>query len=153
MVHEMRRSDRQLNLTETKRLLANGEYGVLSTVGDDNIPYGVPLSYAYDEDRIYFHCAKDVGHKYENICHNSKVCFTVVGKTQILPEQFSTNYESAIVFGTVKPATDKRKGLLLLVEKYSPAFKEKGHSYIEQDIDTVGVYEINIEHMTGKGRK
>lgn len=153
MFHEMRRIDRKLTDTEAEKLLLTGEYGILATVDEAGYPYGIPLSYAYEDGTIYFHSAKDVGHKHENLRHNAKVCFTVVGKTEILPEQFSTKYESVVAFGTVKPATDKRKGLRLLVKKYSPEYMEKGQAYIEHDIDTVGVYEIVIEHMTGKARK
>ena len=153
MFHEMRRIDRKLTNEEAEELLLAGEYGVLATVGEDGYPYGVPVNYAYADDTIYFHGAKNVGHKYENILHNPKVCFTVVGKTEVLPEQFSTKYESVVVLGTAKPAADKRRALQLLVEKYSPDFMEKGQTYIEHDIDTVGVYEIVIEHITGKGRR
>lgn len=153
MFHEMRRIDRKLTNTEAERLLLTGEYGILATVGEDGYPYGIPLSYAYENGTIYFHSAKDVGHKHENLRYNTKACFTVIGKTEILPEQFSTKYESVVAFGTVRPAVDKRKGLQLLVEKYSPDYREKGKAYIEHDIDTVGVYEITIEHITGKGRR
>ncbi len=50
-------------------------------------------------DVIYFHCAPE-GHKLENLSGNNKVSFCVVGKTQVLPDKFATNYESVIVFGT-----------------------------------------------------
>ena len=153
MIHEMRRVDRKLTDAETKQLLVTGEYGILATVDTNGCPYGVPVNYAYAEGSIYFHCAKDVGHKYENILHNPKVCFTVVGNTEVLPDKFTTKYTSVIAFGTAKSATDKRKALQLLVEKYSPDFMKKGQLYIEHDIDTVGVYEIKVEHMTGKGHK
>lgn len=151
MLHNMRRADRQLTANEVENILLNGEYGILATVGVDGSPYGVPVSYAYAESTIYFHGAKDVGHKYENLLHNPKVSFTVVGDTKVLPEQFSTKYQSVIAFGTVKPAVDKRKGLRLLIDKYSPDFIEKGEAYIEHDLNTVGVYEMNVEHITGKG--
>lgn len=41
----MRRSGRQLGEVEAREILARGAYGVLSTVGPDVAPYGVPLSY------------------------------------------------------------------------------------------------------------
>jgi nitroimidazol reductase NimA-like FMN-containing flavoprotein (pyridoxamine 5'-phosphate oxidase superfamily) len=50
--------------TEASRLLATGEYGVLSTVGEDGQPYGMPLNYVYKNDVICFHCAR-VGPKIE----------------------------------------------------------------------------------------
>lgn len=153
MIHEMRRNDRQLDHDTAEKILREGEYGILSTISEDNTPYGVPLSYAYADGVIYFHGAKGVGHKIENITKHTKVCFTVVGKTQVLPDKFSTNYESVIVFGTAFEPEDKRKGLQLIIQKYSPDFMEKGTAYIEKALDNVGLYAVKVEHMTGKGRK
>lgn len=80
MNREMRRNDRQLNTEDTLSILEQGEYGILSTVSADGIPYGVPVSYTYFNQCIYFHCAKNAGLKLENIGNNANVCFTVVGK-------------------------------------------------------------------------
>ena len=60
---EMLRKDRMLNQGETIDILNRSEYGILSTVGKDNAPYGVPLNFAYVEGVIYFHCAKANGYK------------------------------------------------------------------------------------------
>lgn len=152
-MYEMRKKERQLSMEETNNILKKGEYGILSTVGEDGSPYGVPVSYAYADGIIYFHCAPGVGHKVANMEHLSKVCFTVVGDTQILPEKFSTKYESAIVFGTVRPAADKTIGLTLLQEKYCPDYAAKGREYIASALEKVAVYEIVLEEVTGKGRK
>ena len=94
----MRRIERQMNDMEALELLNKGEYGILSTCGEDNHPYGVPLSYVVIDKNIYIHGA-GVGTKLDNISVNDKVSFTVVGKTKVLQEQFSTEYESAIAFG------------------------------------------------------
>lgn len=153
MTREMRRRERQLTEEAAKQILEQGEYGILSTTDEEGIPYGVPLNYACQNGIIYFHCAKDAGLKTANIASHPKVCFTVVGKTEVLPEKFSTIYESAIAFGTARKAADKRIGLTLLQEKYSPGLSEAGIQYIEQSLDRVEVYEIEIESLTGKGRK
>lgn len=152
-MHEMRRKDRRLSTEAAEEILKSGEYGILSTVGTDGVPYGVPLSYAYADNIIYFHCAKDVGLKVANMKHENKVCFTVVGSTEVLPEQFSTKYESAIALGTVHEASDKRIGLTLLQEKYSPDYTESGKELIAAYFEQVAVYEIVIDELTGKGRR
>lgn len=46
--YEMRRKERLADLQTAERILENAEYGVLSTVGSDGFPYGVPLNFAYD---------------------------------------------------------------------------------------------------------
>lgn len=152
-MHEMRRKDRLLALEETQGILKDGEYGILSTVGADGIPYGVPVSYAYDNNIIYFHCAKDVGLKVANMEQHNKVCFTVVGKTEVMPQSFATKYESVIAVGTVQKAVDKHIGLNLLREKYSPEYAEAGAKYIEASYEQVAVYEIHVEELTGKAKR
>lgn len=149
----MRRKDRQLSEEETYALLESGEYGVLSTVDAEYDPYGVPLSYALLDGKIVFHCAAGVGHKLENIDQNPHVCFTVVGKTKILPQKFSTAFESVIAFGTVAPAEEPAAALRALVKKYSPEYQEKGDAYIAASAHEAGVYAIAIEKITGKARR
>lgn len=154
MYKEMRRSDRQLSDKDMKEILEVGEYGILSTIGENGYPYGVPISYVYIDSKIFFHCAAGVGLKEENITYNDKVCFTVVGKTEVLPEKFSTKYESVIAFGTAKKSMEmKEKALEGLIKKYSPDFMEKGLNYIESAHYMTDVFEITIESITAKGRR
>ena len=57
-MREMRRKDRQLDSADTLEILKNGEYGVLATVTEDGSPYGVPMSYAFDEESHVIYEAK-----------------------------------------------------------------------------------------------
>ena len=152
---EIRRKDRQLTQTEAYALLERCEYGVLSTVGEDGQPYGVPMSFALVGDILYLHCARNAGHKCANLAACPRASFTVVGDTRVLPAKFSTAYESAVAFGTVVPAEDRKKGLLALVDKYSPDFRSQGERYAEQSLTAgeVEVYAFHIQHLTGKARK
>ena len=154
MERKLRRDDRAISDGEAQAILQAGEYGVLSTVSVDGQPYGVPVSYAYVGDVLYFHCAVE-GHKLDNLKDNNKVSFCVVGKTQVLPDKFATNYESVIVFGTAVEVIDEEKhaGLVEILKKYSPDFMEKGERYIANDSPKARVYKIVIESMTGKARK
>lgn len=153
MMHEMRRKDRELTQEEAVCILEKGSYGILSTIGEDGYPYGVPLSYAYENGTLYFHCAADVGYKLENISYHDKVSFTVVGDTCVLPEKFATKYESVIVFGTIAPSSEKQKALEELVKKYSPGYEVQGKDYAKAAEKQVGVFELKIERMTGKARR
>ena len=154
MERKMRRADRATSENEAKEILQAGEYGILSTVSVDGQPYGVPVSYAYTDDVLYFHCAVE-GHKLDNLNSNNRVSFCVVGKTQVLPDKFATNYESVIVFGQAFEVTDEEKhtALVELLKKYSPGFIEKGLRYIDGDGHKARVYKIVIESMTGKARR
>ena len=154
MERKIRRDDRATPASEAQQILQNGEYGVLSTVSADGQPYGVPVSYAYVGNVIYFHCAPE-GHKLDNLNGNHKVSFCVVGKTQVLPDKFATNYESVIVFGKAFEVTgdEKHAGLVEILKKYSADFMDKGLRYAANDGPKARVYKIMIEAMSGKARK
>lgn len=151
---KIRRKDRALEISEASRLLATGEYGVLSTVGADGQPYGVPVNYVYINDAIYFHCAR-VGHKIENLEHNPKVAFCVVGHTKVLPAEFSTEYECVMAFGVASEVqgAEWHNALVWLVEKYSPAFLEAGRDQISKQAKATTVMKIAIDHISGKARR
>lgn len=154
MSHEMRRTDRKIDRNEALEILEKEEYGILNTIGTDGYPYGVPVNYVYKDNAIYFHCAAQVGHKLENINANQKVSFTVVGKTQVLPEKFGTKYESAIAFGeAAEVIEEKYKILEYFIDKFSPDFKEAGINYIRGSFDKVAIYKIDIKDLTGKARR
>lgn len=150
--YKMRRSNRQMSDTDAKEVLHNGEYGVMSTIGSDGCPYGVPLNFAFDGERIYFHCAKDVGHKQENLGFRNAVSFCVVCSNAVKSAEFTEKFDSVIAFGTAQKADDsqKRYGLELLIKKYSADFYEKGMAYIEKAFDKTDVYEIDIAKISGK---
>ena len=152
--HKMRRHDRELDQASAVKILSEGEYGVLSTYGEDGWPYGVPLSYAYEDGKLYFHGAK-TGHKLSNLQACDRASFTVVGRTHVLQEIYSTAYQSAIAFGTVRVVTEaaeKKHGLLLLAEKYCYDNFAIADSYAERSLNNVCVYCMEIIHLTGKER-
>lgn len=151
----IRRKDRMLTETEARAVLQRGEYGVLSVVDEDSYPYGVPVNYVYDGDNIYFHCAQE-GHKVEALRHSPKACFTVVGPTEVLPDKFSTRYESAVAFVKgfeVTDAAEKTEALQKLVLKYAPDFVSEGDRYIAGALSRAAVYRLQIEAVTGKARR
>lgn len=153
-MRSMRRKDREIKNQDAIELLNCAAYGILSTVGEDNQPYGVPLSFVYKNNCIYFHCALS-GHKLDNIEYNTKVSFCVVGKTKVLPDQFATEYESAVVFGVASEIKEEERNnaLMWFVEKYSPSFIDEGKHYISQKDKVVRVFKIEINHLSGKARR
>lgn len=154
MFKTMRRQDRKIHSEEAiEKMLKSGEYGILSTIGESGYPYGVPVNYIYADKCIYFHCATE-GQKLDNIKYNDKVSFCVVGSTEVLPDQFSTNYESVIAFGRATEVNDEEKEMALihLIDKYSPEFEEAGMKYIRNAADKTTVMRIEVDHMTGKAR-
>lgn len=153
MFQEMRRKDREVSREESEQVLMEGEYGVLSSIGENGYPYGVPVNYVYYNGRIYFHCARE-GNKLRNIKNNSKVSFLVVTNAVVVPDQFSTNYKSVIAFGRAREIEDQLKDEVLLrfIYKYTGDHIDAGQKYIESDKHKTKVIEIEIDHLTGKSR-
>lgn len=154
MRHELRNKKRGTTESEARELLERGEYGILSTCDADGQPYGIPLSYCVIDNAIYFHCAVE-GHKLENLAANNKVSFCVVGKTEVLPDQFATRFESVVVSGRAAEVFDKEKqlGLEGLLPKYSAGFVAEGLGYIDAAREQTRVFKISIDSISGKARR
>ena len=156
MNRTMRRTDRQLGGPDALAILRNAQYGVLSTICPDQMPYGVPLNFALaGENILYMHCASAGGLKLDNLRASCKACFTVVESAQVKPELFSTNYRSAIAFGNaqiVEEAAEKQGGIEAILDKYSPAYREKGLEYIARAFTQFHILRFEIVSLTGKAR-
>ena len=152
MFRDMRRKKQLLGKDEAIGILDKCTAGVLGVNGDNGYPYTVPMSYAYEDNKIFFHCAKE-GHKTDSIMEDDKVTFSVIEKDEIVQESFTTHYRSVVVFGRariIKDDNQKQHALELLVKKYSPDFIKEGLEEIKDDWDRTCLVEIQIEHMTGK---
>ena len=131
MEREMRRKDRLISREECEKALQEAEYGSLATISADGTPYITPLNFVYKDGALYFHCAKNAGHKMENIAANNKACFSVVDSVNLIPEKFATTYRSVTIFGTVSVVEDpaeKRASIEALAEKLSRIFMKKASS-------------------------
>lgn len=151
----IRRKDRILDKEQTIRLVETGEYGVLSTVSSDGRPYGVPLSYVLHNDVIYMHCAPE-GEKNDNINHESRVTFTIVGKTEVIETGFTTRYESVILKGKayfVEDEKEKIQALMLLSRKYCLPAIDNALAYIQKSLHRTHILKIVLESITGKTKK
>ncbi len=150
-MREMRRKNKEISMEETQQLLKRQDVGIFSTVDQEGQPYGVPVNYVYIDNKIYFHCALE-GHKLDNIKDNNKVCFTIYGGNEIIPQRFTTTFESVVAFGTAVVVEDEEKleALKLIIERLSPEFVEEGMAYIARSGNATAVVRMDIEHMAGK---
>jgi nitroimidazol reductase NimA-like FMN-containing flavoprotein (pyridoxamine 5'-phosphate oxidase superfamily) len=130
-------------------------YAVLSTVGGDGVPYGVPLSVVRDGDCVYFHGALE-GRKTDNLKRGGMVCLTCVGDVREPPDNFTVEYESAIVFGTAEELAgeaEKIRALRLLCERHTPANMAAFDEEIKRALHLTAVWKIRIGEISGKGRR
>ena len=150
MFRELRRGYKKLEDGKAIDILTKCDEGVLGTIGSDNYPYTVFLNYVYENNKIYFHCAK-VGHKLDNIQFNNKVSFSVHQNAVIIEEKFTTEFESVTCFGTANLIEPNQEILMKFIEKYAARFIESGKQYVNKGYLNTQLVEITIEHITGKG--
>ena len=151
----MRRKDKQTDTGFALELLKNCEYATLATTNPDSSPYAVPVSIVLEGQTVYLHCAL-LGKKLDNIAQNPRVCLSCVGHTRLLPQDFSTEFESAVATGRAAMVTDegeKIHALRLICLKYAPSNMQAFDGEIAKMLSRTGVLKIEIESVTGKATK
>ena len=153
MFRELTRIKQKLSQEESISLLKQQPRGVLSLLGDDGYPYGVPIDHWYNEDdgMLYFHSGK-TGHKVDAIERCNKASFCVCDEGYRLEGDWALNIKSVIVFGRIHIIEDHEKALELtrrLSRKYT-----SDEAYIQKEIDSYGyevlVFALEPEQITGK---
>lgn len=150
---EMRRKKQALSQQEVVDILHGRTSGVLALLGDNNYPYAVPISYVYDNGKIYFHSAKN-GHKIDAIQRTTKASFCVIDKDLVIPEEYTTYFRSVIAFGQIKVIEDeseKRTTIEKVAIKYAPGDTATNRDYvINREWKSLCMLEMTIDYITGK---
>ena len=153
MFREMLRRKQQLTQEECIEILKHELRGVLSVLGDDGYPYGMPLNHYYCEEdgKLYFHGGK-LGHKIDALRQNNKASFCVYDQGVRQEGEWFLRIRSVIVFGTVDFITDPEK-IADISRRLSHKFTQD-EQYIENEIRRVGpgtlLLALTPAHMTGK---
>ena len=148
----MRRKRQQLSEEESVAILKKATAGTLALLGDNDYPYAVPLSYVYQEGRIYFHSAL-AGHKVDAIRKCDKASFCVIEKDDVQPEKYTTFFRSVIAFGRIHIIEDEHEKLetaRMLGNRYNPNHDEALQKEIEGGLSRMLMIRFDIEHLTGK---
>ena len=138
---------------EMEKILEEMKYGFLGLSNDGN-PYVIPMSYAYQPNKIYLHASLK-GLKLEYIKNNPQVCFTVAELQQLItnhdPCEFAMRYRSVMARGKailLEETEEKMAALQIIAAKYSP---DSASSAIDSHkANSVAVIIIEIEELTGK---
>ena len=153
MFRKLARKNKQISDEECISILINEKRGVLSVIGDDGYPYGMPLNHFYNEQdgHIYFHSGK-TGHKIDALKNNDKVSFCVYDEGCRREGEWALDIRSVIVFGRIRFVEDQEKALEIS-RRLSYKFTDD-KDYIENEISCFGqavlVLELIPEHMCGK---
>ena len=153
MFRKMRRFKQQISDEKCIDLLKSEKRGVLSVIGENGYPYGIPLNHYYDDTdgKLYFHGAKE-GHKLDAIIACDKACYTVFDKGYRQEGEWALNVKSVVVFGRMSLVTDKEKAKEIctaLCRKFT-----EDEDYLEYELQhalpRVQCLALTPEHITGK---
>ncbi len=151
MFRPMRRFGQQLPEDDCKKLLLTAPRGVLSVLGDEGYPYGVPMDFVYADDKIFFHTALS-GHKLDAINAYEKASFCVLDAGEKPDDDWAYYFNSIILFGRIHVVDDEEEKLLRLRQlgmKYFPTVEEVDED-IRNNAARCHILSMSIEHMTGK---
>lgn len=153
MFRELLRKNQQLSKEECIELLKNETRGVLSVLGDDDYPYGMPMNHWYNEEdgNLYFHCGK-VGHRLDALAKHDKVSFCVYDRGYRKEGEWAWNVKSVIVFGKIQIIDDMEQ-IADITTKLSYKFTQD-EEYIRKEIEQAGprtlLLQLVPEHICGK---
>lgn len=153
MFRELVRIKKALPAEECIAILKAEKRGVLSVIGDDGYPYGMPLNHYYCEEdgKIYFHSGK-TGHKIDAILRDPKVSFCVYDEGVPEGNGWALVIRSVIVFGRVEIVEDYDRTVAIsraLSHKFT-----QDEAYIDNEVEKHGrhtlCFAIVPEHICGK---
>lgn len=149
----MRRFKQQISKEECIKILKEQPRGVLSLIGDDGYPYGIPLDHWYCEEdgKLYFHGAKE-GHKIDAIKACDKASYCVMDQGFKKDGEWALNINSVIVFGRISLVEVPEKAKIICTEicrKFTDDEAYLQHE-LEHAFPRVQCLELTPEHMTGK---
>ena len=153
MFRKMRRFRQQVSEDECIRVLKSQPRGVLSMMGEDGYPYGIPMDHWYCESdgKIYFHGAKE-GHKIDALKNCDKVSYCVYDEGFRKEGEWALNITSVVVFGRISFVTDMEKAKKIgegICLKFTDDREYIDHE-LEHALPRAQCLELTIDHMTGK---
>ena len=153
MFRKMLRFKQQITNDECIEILKTELRGVLSVLGDDDYPYGLPINHFYCEvdGKLYFHSGK-IGHKIDAVKRHDKASFCVYDKGFRKEGDWALQIKSVIVFGRIEIIEDREK-IYEISRQLSYKFT-KDEEYIKKEIENSGpatvMFALKPEHITGK---
>lgn len=157
----MRKVSREMDSQWALEVMRKAPYITVSFTRADGTAYGVPLSLACTDNRIwYFHCAPE-GDKLDALAAHPQVCLSAVTKCAptVGPKDgsFTLQYRSAIAFGKAELVTDdeeKIRALRAISERFLPQHMDAFDDAIARSLHRTAVVRITLdEPPTGKRKQ
>lgn len=156
MFRELQRKNKELSSEKCIEILTNEKRGVLSVIGDNGYPYGMPMNHFYNEQDgdIYFHCGRN-GHRIDSLKKNNKASFCVYDSGTVSEGEWALAINSVIVFGKVE-IIDDAQTISDISYKLSRKFTDD-EEYIKNEIECFShetlILKMRVEHICGKAVK
>lgn len=153
MFRELTRKNKQLSNEQCIELLKNETRGVLSVIGDNDYPYGMPMNHFYNDGdgKIYFHCGKS-GHRLDSLKKHNKVSFCTYNNGYRQDGDWALRVNSVIVFGKMEIVDDINQ-IIDITSKLSRKFTND-EKYIKEEIECHAsktlLLVLTPEHICGK---
>ena len=148
----MRRKDREI--TDRMKIDAILDAGrvLYLALADDNIPFVVPVFYAYDHTGLYFHCAR-AGTKVRIMERNPVVSFAISLDHGIIESDaacdFEARHRTVIGFGRTVFVTDEAAKIAAL-DRIVARFTPQHFDYPKTNLAATTVVRIEIDSVKGK---
>jgi len=119
-------------------------------------PYVVPISFGYDGEAVYLHCARE-GRKVAPLLAGQRICLEWDAPGELVRGEqacsFSQRYRSVIAWGTpevLRDPQEQARALDLLLEHYAGEPPAEGWQYPSAVLDSLYLVRIPLEGVTGK---
>jgi len=153
MFRELQRKNKQISTEECIEILNKETRGVLSVLGEDDYPYGMPMNHWYNEEdgAIYFHCGKS-GHRLDALRKCNKVSFCTYDQGYREEGEWAYKVKSVIAFGRME-IIDDMATIVDITTKLSHKFTQD-EEYIQGEINKYAAATLLLrlipEHICGK---
>ena len=138
---------RILDDDEMRAIVGRNYWGVLSTVGDDDQPYAIPIIYGFDG--AFYSVLRD-GRKMQNMDGNPRVCMNVVEV-----ENMAKTWRSVLAFGRaewVEQDDEMRAAIDVIRGQYPGLPTRSGGGMDALRAQGFRVLRLVVDEMTGRAQ-
>lgn len=148
----LRRKDREITDRAEIDAIIHSEKLMHIALVDGDMPFVVPVFYAFDGTALYFHSAQ-AGTKIDILRRNNNICFEISIDHGIIENDsacdFEAKHRTVIGIGKaifVEDEAEKIKALDLVVAHFS----DKKFEYPKPNVHRTAIIRIDIDSVTGK---
>jgi nitroimidazol reductase NimA-like FMN-containing flavoprotein (pyridoxamine 5'-phosphate oxidase superfamily) len=153
MFRGLTRKKQEISFAECEEILEKERRGVLSVLGEQGYPYGMPMNHYYEKEEgvIYFHCGRG-GHRYDAIREHDRVSLCVYEQGSPCSDHWALSVRSVIVFGRIEVMED-REQIERITYRLSRRFTDD-EEYIQNEIRQYAkgtlLLKLTPTHICGK---